>query len=810
MRRIKILGLVLILTLFSGCLQVQLYGPVAGANVTVTELRSASTVVNEAESWADGYLRETFGDEQWDSFSALLKFLFYGVLTPGTGALDDDALYLVTASAGSDVDAGDRNGLPDEVFTPVQGEWRAIMTGAQLKSVGAKVSALTEAAYLWIQPELGSLDDIQVTYNLDRLAQSLLLDDLSGDQRIDAWDLLLWSRSANADALVVSENGLDAIADSVIAGGDDASRSLLADSVISLAVSSERPNTDTPAGQLRQELRGLVFDAFLEASYDAILLRHPEWIVELGLSGYELDGNELNNVSDAYTRETYDIVEVILEQLLATDRGRLSDAQQLSYDIYRWHLEDWLAEEEFMLFDYPASSFITSVPRQTLFFFTDIQPLATARDASDYLARLARVDDKFSQLRQAVAARAQVGIIEPAVTLSRAIDYYQSLGNTSATASDYYTRLEADLPGIGGLTGAQRAALLSEARGIIETQVLPAYRALRQDLAALSARAPAAIGFGQFEGGEAFYQYALQHHTTTNMTAEEIHQLGLAELARVQAEVQAAAVALGYQEGLGIGDIFFQVYGDAGVLVGNAIVRRYEDLIDFAYTRIDEAFDQLPEQELVVIGGQTGGFYVAGSEDGSRPGAFYARAVGEESYYTMPTIAFHEGLPGHHLQIALAQEQQLPAFQRYTTFTGYVEGWGLYAERLAYELGWYDDDPFGNLGRLYWEGIRAARLVVDTGIHHYGWTWQQSIDFLVENTGMPDFIAPGSVARFMRWPGQATAYMTGLVRMLELREQYRSARGADYNIKAFHNLVLLNGSMPLPVLQQVVDDATGN
>ncbi len=807
-RIIKYLTLILVISLFTGCLQVQLYGPVAGATVTVTELRNGAVIQVQAESSDEPYLRELYGDAAWDSFSALLQYLFYGAVTPDTAALDDDALYLVTASAGSDVDAADANGLPDESFTDVQGQWRAIMSGAQLKSFGAKVSALTEAAYLWLEPELAALDDVQVAYNLDLLAQSLLLEDLSADQRIDGWDLLLWSRRTNADALVVSEAGLDAIADSVIAGADDASRRLLADSVISLSVDKNYPLADTPAQQLRQELRGLVFDAFLQASYDAILLRHPEWIVELGLSGYDLQGNELNNVSDTYARETYDIVEVILEALLATDRQRLSDAQQRSYDIYQWYLEDWLAEEEFLLYDYPASSFITSVPVQTAFFFSDIQPLQSARDVDDYLARLAQVDEKFLQLRVAVAARADAGIIEPATTLGWATGYYESLANTVATASPYYTRLAGALDSIDGLTSAQRTARLNEALAIVEQQVLPAYTALHEDLAALSSRAPAAIGFGQHEGGRDFYQYALRHHTTTDLSAEEIHQLGLDELARVRAEINAAAVALGFEDGASLGEIFFQVYSDAGVLVGNAIVREYEELIDFAYSEIDEAFDQLPEQELVVIGGSTGGFYVAGSDDGSRPGVFYARAVGEESYYIMPTIAFHEGIPGHHLQIALAQEQGLPAFQRFTTFTGYAEGWALYAERLAYELGWYDNDPYGNLGRLYWEGIRAARLATDTGIHHYGWSWQQASDFFAENTGMPDFLVQGSIARFMRWPGQATAYMTGLLRILDMREQYQAARGAEYNIKDFHNLILLDGSMPLPILQQVVDEAS--
>ena len=801
---------ILVVSLFTGCLQVQLNGPVAGATVTVTELRNPSQVLLEASSWTEQDVREIYGAETWDSLGALLQYFLYGGTRLDTTGLEDDELYLLTASGGSDIDAANRDLVRDEEFTPVAGNWRAIMSGAQIKSLGPKVSALTEVAYLWLEPHLDTLDDARVTNNLDLLAQSLLQRDLTGDQLIDAWDIIRWSRMLDGDKLMLPTGSVSAIADSIIAGASEESRSLLADTLISLEVTSDYPLGGSPAEQVRDQLRGLDFDAFMQASFDAVLYRYPEWIVELGLEGYELDGDELNDVSDAYARDTFDVMEAILAALSRYDRASLSDEQQVSYDVYQWYLEDVLAEEASMLVSYPASSFITGVPYQTAFFFTDIQPMVSAQDARDYVARLAGVANKFDQLRAAVAARAEAGVIEPAITLRWATDYYQSFATAAPTSSPYYARLSAALNSITGLSDSERAALRSEALAIVDQQVIPSYRALQLDLLELLPDAPDAIGIGQFERGDKAYQYALQHHTTTDLSAEEIHQLGLDEMARVQQEINAAAVALGYEDGISLGDLFFQVYGDGGILSGQNILSTYEDLIEFAYGGLEAAFDQLPQQEVVVIGGQFGGFYVAGSDDGSRPGAFYARTVGDEGYYTMPTIAYHEAVPGHHLQIALAQEQGLPAFQRFTNFTGYAEGWALYAERLAYELGWYQDDPYGNLGRLYWEGIRAARLATDTGIHYYGWSWREAFNFFVENTGMPDSFARGSIGRFMRWPGQATAYMTGFKRILDMRQQYQQAQGSGYDIKEFHNLILLGGSMPLPVLQDVVNREIGN
>jgi uncharacterized protein (DUF885 family) len=245
--------------------------------------------------------------------------------------------------------------------------------------------------------------------------------------------------------------------------------------------------------------------------------------------------------------------------------------------------------------------------------------------------------------------------------------------------------------------------------------VKPAYQNFMSVITELNKHAPQAIGLYQYPNGEAYYQYLLNVYTTTDLTADEIYNLGMTELDRVHAEMRALFSELGYPEDETLEALYSQAAADSGYLSGAEILPGYEAIITDAEAKLGTVFDTLPQQEVIVIGDNNGGFYVPGTVDGSRPGAFYAATVGQVDLYTMPTLTYHETIPGHHLQLALAQEMDLPTFRRVENSTGYVEGWALYAERLVYELGWYEDNPLGDLGRLQYEAFRAARLVVDTG-----------------------------------------------------------------------------------------------
>jgi uncharacterized protein (DUF885 family) len=294
------------------------------------------------------------------------------------------------------------------------------------------------------------------------------------------------------------------------------------------------------------------------------------------------------------------------------------------------------------------------------------------------------------------------------------------------------------------------------------------------------------------------------------MTANEIHQLGLQELERIHTDMRDIFNELGYPEDKSLAELFDRVEKEGGSVPANQVLETYTNLIEQADKKLDPIFDIGPEAEVIVIASPIKGMYVSAAFDGSRPGTFHAGpSNSREAWYAMPTLAYHEAIPGHHFQIAIAQEMDLPTFRNHMEFTGYAEGWALYAEQLAFELGWYEDDPYGNLGRLQAEAFRAARLVIDTGIHAEGWTFDQALEYMIENVGFEpgDSVDPEiQIARYIVWPGQATTYKIGMLKILELRQKAIDQLGDKFDLKEFHSLVLGNGSMPLEILERVVDN----
>ncbi len=584
--------------------------------------------------------------------------------------------------------------------------------------------------------------------------------------------------------------------------------------IVEVTIQHDTPTSNTPtvqseaAAQISVRLQGLDFDTFLEASWREWYLRTPESIIELGLTPFYGEQTNLNNISDSYLRENYEVAAAILQLLKTYDREALTPEQQISYDIYAWYWQDKLDEQPYLYYDYPVTFFtITSIPDTTIYFFTDLLPLQTADNARNYVHLLHQVKAKMEQVLEGLNLREQAGIVPPRFSSQWALG--SSLGS-SVTGTPFYTTLRDGLDQIGGLSDAEKQALLEEARNVIQDEILPAYDAVYNDVQHLADIGSNDVGVGQFAGGNDYYAYLLRHYTTTEMTAEEIYTLGMQELERIHKEMYSVAAGLGYPEGLSIPDLYDRVAKDSGIIRGDKVLQTYTELIQGAEARLSEAFDTLPKAKVIVVPDQYGGFYQPGSYDGSRPGAFYAAVNSNgEPYYAMPTLAYHETVPGHHLQIALAAEMNLPAFRKILTFNAYTEGWALYAERLAYELGWYQDDPQGNLGRLQAEAFRAARLVVDTGMHARGWTFEQAQAFFTENTGFEpgDSIDPqGQIARYVVWPGQSTSYYIGFLKIMELRQKAMDALGEQFDLKEFHHIVLGNGSMPLEVLEKVVDN----
>jgi len=375
---------------------------------------------------------------------------------------------------------------------------------------------------------------------------------------------------------------------------------------------------------------------------------------------------------------------------------------------------------------------------------------------------------------------------------------------------------------VHSLDAATRARLEDAAVAAVGARVYPAYARMSAALEALRpAAASQAAGVDRLPDGAAYYALALRQNTTTDYTPGQVHALGLAEVARITRQMDTLLAAQGLTQG-SVGERMAALGKDPRFLLPNdaagreQALARYRQILDEMRARLPQYFRTLPARRLQVERvppsqekGASAAYYQQAAMDGSRPGIFFAnlRDMAEVPTWSMKTLAYHEGIPGHHLQISTALAlKNLPLIRQQTLYTAYAEGWALYAERLAAEIGMYKDDPYGNLGRLQLELLRAARLVTDTGIHAGGWTREQAIAYMIATTGKSAPDVTSEVERYMAMPGQACAYKVGELKILELREKARSALGPKFNLKDFHTVVLENGGVPLTLLEQLVNE----
>ncbi len=576
-----------------------------------------------------------------------------------------------------------------------------------------------------------------------------------------------------------------------------------------LAVSSPVPSWTPPdLAEVQSHLEGLSWDDFVETSYRLYVLRFPETVTRMGMAAeFGVRNDRLNDYSDAYVRETMAIESDILLRLRAFDRSALSPSQQVVYDACEWYWDDLVRAHPFLYCDYPVSHlFVTSVDQLVQELLTEIHPLVKAADAEDYVLRLEQLGSQFDGILDGLDRRARAGVILPQRILDWAIYGVQQMASSSAAACPYLVRLRAALPAIGDLASTDAQVLERRAETAIGQSVLPAYQRLVAKLAELRRTAPE-IGIWRVPDGAAYYEHLLRHFTGVELSAAEIHETGLREVARVQAEIRSCAATLGYPvDMLSIAELFAAIERDGGALVDNDILLEYERLIESAKVRALAFLPSLPTTDVVVEPDPVGGFYRSAPRDGSLPAAFGAQTTGTQPWFTMPTLAYHETIPGHHVQIALAQEMDLPLLLSETGFLGFNEGWALYAERLAWESGWYESDPCGNLGRLQFELMRAGRLVVDTGIHAMGWGYSEAVAYYQGATGRSPQLAQADVYRYAAWPGQAVSYTVGYLKLLELREAAKAALGAKFDLASFHRALLGWGNLPLGVAVKWVKD----
>jgi uncharacterized protein (DUF885 family) len=360
----------------------------------------------------------------------------------------------------------------------------------------------------------------------------------------------------------------------------------------------------------------------------------------------------------------------------------------------------------------------------------------------------------------------------------------------------------------------------ARATSIYTDRVRPALDRQLALLTEMRGRARHDAGIWRIPEGEAFYALSVQAATTTDMTPDQIHQTGLDMVRELTARTDALMRRQGLTRGT-VGERFRGMYTDPRFHYPNTDAGKNKLLADLnaqvevIRAKLPQYFGALPKTPLeikrvppFIEAGAPGGYYNTGSLDGTRPGIYWInlRDTAENPTWTLPTLTYHEGLPGHHLQLTLQQESEVPMLMKVVGYGAYAEGWGLYSEELAVEMGMYENDPWGQIGMLHDALFRGVRLVVDSGMHHKRWSREQAVKYYVDTIGDQEASAVTEIERYAVWPGQATSYMVGKIKIMELRERARAALGPRFDIRRFHDTVLLNGSMPLSVLERVVDN----
>ena len=558
------------------------------------------------------------------------------------------------------------------------------------------------------------------------------------------------------------------------------------------------------------------------------LMRNPEMFTAVGLT----DGSIFDHHSDKlapYTLRQRDEDYAQLTRFLAEvhefDRAHLSRQDQITYDILVDQYQTGLAFRRFPWLQgdelYPVSPMF-GVEVELSSFMLTTHVVSNDKTARNYVKRLEVMGDKLDQVTDAMRRQASAGVVLPPSLLERSLTVIHDTVSAKPADNALITTFVTRMNKVKSLDSARQRQLEDQAVAALASRIYPAYARMSAALEALKpAAASQGAGVARLPDGAAYYTLALRQNTTTDNTPAQVHALGLSEVARITREMDQLLAAEGLTAG-GVGERMAALGKDPRFLLPDdeagrrQALERYQKILDEIAARMPEYFRTLPVNRLRVERvpasqekGASGAYYQQAAMDGSRPGIFFAnlRDMSEVPTWMMKTDAYHEGIPGHHLQISTALGlKDLPLIRQQTLYTAYAEGWALYAEQLAAEIGMYQDDPWGNLGRLQAELLRAARLVVDTGIHAEGWTREQAISYMAATTGMAQASVTSEVERYMAMPGQACAYKVGELKILELRAKARVALGPKFNLKDFHTVILENGGVPLTLLEQLVDE----
>ena len=596
---------------------------------------------------------------------------------------------------------------------------------------------------------------------------------------------------------------------------------LLSTFLIFLVITScknERTNDNYSAGDIAEA--SAEFNSYLDEAFEKDVKESPMMQTQLGRKtnyGKWDDFSHLKYAKDL--QKAKDRLKFLKDNV---NIESLDEQTRLSYKLYKLELENEIEDYEYRFYDYPINQmfgFHDNLPA----FLINMHRIDTPADAQAYIERMKGIPKVFDDVIDGMKIREQNGILPPKFVFDKVIESSRNIikgkpfsnsTESSALLDDFKKKIEAL-----DISRKEESALISEAEKTLVTAVKPAYEKMIAKLEDQQQRATTDHGAWKFPRGEAFYNNRLKRITTTGLNANEIHQIGLSEVARIHGEMEKIKEQVGFEGSLQ--DFFQFMRTDQQFYYPNTpegkeeYLKEATNLIEVMKGRLDDLFNTKPEADIIVKAVEAfreksagKAFYQQPAIDGSRPGIYYANLYDMKAMpkYQMEALAYHEGIPGHHMQLAIAQELDgLPMFRKFKNYTAYVEGWGLYSELVPKEMGFYED-PYSDFGRLAMELWRSCRLVVDTGIHSKKWTREQGIAYYKENTPNAESDCIKMVERHIVMPGQATAYKVGMNKIVELREEAKAWMGEEFDLKEFHDVVLNNGSVPLNVLEEMVQE----
>lgn len=557
---------------------------------------------------------------------------------------------------------------------------------------------------------------------------------------------------------------------------------------------------------------------FFEDSFEQGLRRSPMMQSQLGL---KWDYDKWNDISQAFADESKSIRQQAYVKATSFDQSKLNDNEVLSLQLFIADLERKAANDEFTHHRYVMHQFRawhTVVPS----FLINTHRVSSESDAQAYVSRLEKVAPLFDQVIDQLRIRESKGIFPPKWSYEQMIDASANVlkgqpftdeGEMSTILADLNNKVSAL-----DIDDGKKQALIEVGAKALLTSVKPAYTKLIAELEKHKDITPQGDGVWRLPNGKQWYQNRLEWFTTTDLNAQQVHDLGLENVARIHDEMRSIMEAVGFEGDLAAFFVFMREADQFYYPPTDEGRQRYMDeakaYIDTMEAKLPEFFGLAPKAPMIVkrveaFRERSAGkaFYQSPAKDGSRPGTYYANLFNMKDMptYQMEALAYHEGIPGHHMQRAIAMELEgIPEFQKYLSFTAYTEGWGLYTEELGKDMGFYQD-PYSDFGRLAMELWRACRLVVDTGIHDMKWSREKAIQYLVENTPNSENDSTKAIERYIAMPGQATAYLVGKLKIMELRQKAMDELGDTFDYRGFHDEILKDGPVPMAILEEKIN-----